>query len=86
MRWRMLVGCAALVGTATACASWPGWPQTSMVEVQDYQMRDGPTISGQPAYTAGPSYYRTASRDGSTFIVNCDGRMMGQVPGMTQAC
>jgi hypothetical protein len=81
---KTLLGCVALAGLASACSL--GFPETRMVEVQDYQMRDGPTISGQPAYTAGPSYYRTASRDGSTFIVNCDGRMVGQVPGMVQTC
>ena len=83
---KVLLGCAALVGAASACASWPGWPQTSMVEVQDYQMASGPSISGQPAYTAGPSYYRTASHDGSTFVVTCSGHMVGQVPGMVQTC
>jgi hypothetical protein len=86
MRWRMLLGCAALVGAASACASWPHYPQTSMVEVQDYEMRSGPSISGQPAYTAGPTYFRTASHDGSTFIVDCAGRKVGQVPGMVQNC
>jgi hypothetical protein len=83
----MFLGCAALAGAASACASMPNWPQqTSMVEVQNYEMASGPSISGQPAYTAGPSYYRTASHDGSTFIVACDGKKWGQVPGMVQTC
>jgi len=84
MRWRTLLGYVALAGAASACSL--GWPDTKMVPVADYQMASGPSISGAPAYTAGPSYYRTASHDGSTFIVTCDGRMVGQVPWLVQNC
>ena len=82
-RLSWLIGSGALAVAAAACGSWP---ETRMEPVQDYQMASGPSISGQPAYTAGPSYYRTASHDGSTFIVDCQGRKVGQLPGMVQAC
>ena len=80
---KLFLGCIVLAGAASACATWP---DTKMVPVEDYQMANGPSISEAPAYTAGPSYYRTASHDGSTFITTCDGVKVAEVPGMVQVC
>jgi hypothetical protein len=62
--------CALLF--AFACAVGCGWPATRMEPVADYAARRTPTVSGQPAYTAGPSTRRTYSPDGSTLFV-CNG-------------
>lgn len=83
MRWKLWLASAALAVGAAACTSWP---ETKMVPVEDYAMAATPTVSGQPAYTAGPSYVTTTGRDGSTFVLTCDGRMLQQVSSLRQTC
>ena len=75
----------ALACVAVGC----GWPATRMEPVADYGARSHPTVSGAPAYVAGPSYRRTYSPDGSTAFVCTDGDVISAstvMPGATPAC
>ena len=66
-----------------------GWPATRMEPVADYGARAHPTVSGAPAYMAGPSDRRTYSPDGSTAFVCSGGDVVPAshvVPGATPAC
>jgi hypothetical protein len=46
----------------------------------------GATVSGQPAFTAGPSYVLTTAHDGSTFALDCNGEVRSERPPATQPC
>jgi len=81
MRWVIFFAFACIVGC--------GWPATRMEPVADYGARRTPTVSGQPAFTAGPSTRRTYSPDGSTLFVCYGGetaRGASVTPGARPAC
>ncbi len=72
-----------------ACVCGCGWPATRMEPVADYGARSKATVSGQPAYTAGPTDRRTYSPDGSTLFVCEDGGTVPAShvePGATPPC
>jgi hypothetical protein len=77
--------CFALVCLLAGCAM----PATRMEPTANYGARLHPTVSGQPAYTAGPTYQVTYSPDGSTLFVCDDGSTApgwSVTPGATPAC
>ncbi len=75
---------------ALACAAFGcGWPATRMEPIDDFAARDHATVSGQPAYMAGPTDRRTYSPDGATAFVCSDGDVVtasSVTPGAAPAC